>query len=331
MDSTTKNIAGIIRRNVEDDASVSERLRQDDLSPFLQSSFDLYDVDTTDGSFIVAASVEPSYNLLSLRKQAAHIQNALDAPIVLYLPALSAAQRKAFIKARQGFVTSTGDMYLPHLALVLGKAARDKMTLDDTFNPAEQMLFLFCLYHDDSPIRQAEVVEHTGVSAASVSRAFKTFCALRLLDFEVGGLTGKLHSYRVCDKSVYYREGITRFGDPVMSRFLVNLRGTSEGFLFGGLSALSELSNLTLPERTVLAVGKNDRGKIHETLAGDEADSFGYEVQVLRYDPQPLAEMCYKQPKCVDPITMLKTLGESDERISIAIRDVMGRYEWYSE
>lgn len=45
---------------------------------------------------------------------------------------------------------------------------------------------------------------------------------------------------------------------------------------------------------------------------------------MLRFDPSVFAK-----DGRVDPLTMLLTIDEEDERISIALRQALGGYAWY--
>ena len=51
-----------------------------------------------------------------------------------------------------------------------------------------------------------------------------------------------------------------------------------------------------------------------------------YEVQIMKYDISLLTN-----DKCVDPISMICSLKNNDERIDMAINEMMEEYTWFKE
>ncbi|MDR0416251.1 MAG: hypothetical protein LBH76_02840 [Propionibacteriaceae bacterium] len=58
--------------------------------------------------------------------------------------------------------------------------------------------------------------------------------------------------------------------------------------------------------------------------ATDRPDS--YQIDLLAYDPSP-----FTSDGAVDPVTMLLTLPERDERVDQAVADYMKGFSWYSD
>lgn len=110
------------------------------------------------------------------------------------------------------------------------------------------------------------------------------------------------------------------FGNPV--KVAEKRSGADiEGALDSGLTALASRSELVAPQRRVVAIGPN--AKIPEGSAPEGFEN-AFIVQRLSYDPLPFAES-----GAVDPFTMLATIDEEDERISMALREALGGYAWY--
>ena len=232
-------------------------------------------------------------------------------------------------------MTADGDVYLPHLALTLTAGREGALALPGTFTPSEQSVFLYCLYYEGLAIAQDAVQEQLGLSSASVSRALSSLCSRRLIDYEVGGMTGRRKLYAIPDKQQYYRDGFELFGNPVAKRYLASLAAYDEQPLFSGITALSALSSLTRSPRDVVAVGHAESKAIIQAESHVSGHEKRYEVQVLRYDPRPISDMVWHGMSYVDPVTMALTIGEKerDERVSISLRNFMSErgYEWYAD
>ena len=88
-----------------------------------------------------------------------------------------------------------------------------------------------------------------------------------------------------------------------------------------GLSALAELSDLLPPAEPSYAISPA-QARLLPTVQDDSLERCT--LHVLRFDPSVFAK-----DGRVDPLTMLLTIDEEDERISIALRQALGGYAWY--
>ena len=144
---------------------------------------------------------------------------------------------------------------------------------------------------------------------------------LGLLGYATGGKTGRKKTYFVRDMARFYRDGVGRFGSPVREVITAPESACDDGWLKAGLSALADCSDLLPPGRPEFAVSPAQAKR----LASDgDGSAETCSVKVLRYDPAPFATQGR-----VDPLTMLLTIDEEDERISIALRQALGGCEWY--
>lgn len=331
MESISSTIEGILRLQIDEGASVREGDFGDKLSPFLRGVFDTYDV-TVDGERFCVARVDgDSLVDAGVMKKTAALEKAIGLPVVLCLTGMTPSQRRSFIKHRQGFVSMRGDLYLPHMALSLSAFDSENPVIRGKFTPAEQALFLFCLYFEGDTITQSAAMDVLGLSSATVSRALSSLSDRGLVDYRVGGATSRLKEYFVVDKREFYQKGVRLFNSPISQRFMASLCSYDKQLLFSGLSALSALSDLTRPVPEVFAAGKVEARAVRDSETFAMGAERGCMVQVLKYDPRPLARMIWGGMAYVDPVTMLLTIDDEDERISMAVREVMGRFEWYTE
>ena len=95
-----------------------------------------------------------------------------------------------------------------------------------------------------------------------------------------------------------------------------------------GLSALSEQTMLGKPNNTIVATTDKIASSFYiDIISNDIAiDEPLTEVQIMKYDISLLTKN-----NCVDPITLIYSLEETDDRIEIAIDEIMEDHEWYKE
>lgn len=317
MKSTSNNIQSILRRFADESATVDCVNDEVMLSPFLAGSFNLYRGNVLGTSVMFAEGTLETEEML---KRLDALERSVGKPVALFLSFSTTSQKRSLIAARRGFLTGQGDMYLPQLAVALEASAKRKLLIK-TFTPAQQQAFLYCLLGNE-PFTQAGLRELTGMSAAGASRALSSLSEVGLIDYEIGGKTGRKREYFVPDKAEFFRRGKKLFGDPVKS---IERRACSMGnhALVSGLSALARRSDLVPPLNAIVAIGPNV--KINESFDIEEPGEM-CTVQRLSYNPALFAV-----DGVVDPFTMLMTIDEDDERISIALREALGGYSWFKD
>ena len=319
MDGMVKEIERTLRLNVDESASV--RPKKARLSAYFSSTYNLFDARVLGSDLVLAMPAEAGTDPMKNAKGVAKLGESLDADVTACFPSLSRLQRRELIKQGQGFITIEGDFFLPQLSLSLIKKDVAALKVSRPFNPAQQLVFLYCLYSDSAPISQADVQKRTELSSGSVSSALSLFVELGLLDFSVGGKTGRRKSYLANDKAAFFRNGISSFESPVAETIVAPASVVQSGWPKSGLSALAERSDLLPPSEPSYAISKAQA----KHLSGSQDDSLEHcTLHVLRYDPAVFAEH-----DCVDPLTMLLTIDEKDERISIALQQALGGCEWY--
>lgn len=323
MESTRARMEYLLRQSIDDTATVTEISPPPGLSPYLAGSLSYYQAAALGEEFLLVAPADEEDEPSLVRSRIEQVSKVCDLPVVAVLAPLNPTQRRMLIETGQSFITERGDLYLPHLALLLRQEVPHRAVVRRRFRPSDKLVFLFGLYAE-TPFEQQEVADATGVSVGSVSRALSNLCSLGMLDFETAGRTGRLKRYMVREAENYYRLGSELFGEAVWSTALTMELPQDVPCFASGLTALAETSNLVGPSRSVYAIGPNDASAIR--LSGrDPYGDFAYIVQVLNYNPAPFAS-----DGRVDPFTMIKTLGaREDERVSIALREALGGYPWF--
>lgn len=331
VNKTTQTIEKLLKDFVDDSSTANEFDAHNLLSPFLTGSFDLHHATSLGKHIFFAESREDYEGIATLKKRLLQLSTALgispDEQIVFYAPSLPAKAKRSFLEQGMSFATSDGDLYIPFLSFRIVPQKKRTTAVPRRFRGSDQSIYLFALYAD-GPFTQEEVINSTGLSAASASRALANLVLARALDFEVAGKTGRLKNFFKSDAKTYYRVGREFFGEAVRSVHHTNQLPEGLPLFASGLSALAVTSSLLEPSRQVWSVAPEYAPYVKEA---DPDPEFGYchDIQVLNYDPEPFA-----MGDCVDPFTMIQTIPPSelnDERVRIALREAMGGYEWYRD
>ncbi len=321
MLASMQNIEEALRRNLDSKASVQPLTER--LSAFLAGSFNLYEAFVLGETLTIAEPNDAEGSFMALMKRVKALERSLRREVALYMPTVTRLQRRALIEGGQAFVTGDGSFYLPQMRLSLTKLEVPTIAGEQLFSPSQQMMFLYCLYSDDGDLTAAQAQDVLGISAGSVSAALSLFVDLGMLDYATGGQTGRKKVYRIRDIGSFYRKGMKYFGTPIRRVIFAPTSVVEGDWLLAGLSALSMQSDLLPPNRAEYAVSTTMAKEI-EAQSSDTLERCA--INILKYDPALFAA-----EGCVDPLTMLLTIRERDERVSIALRQALGRYAWYQD
>ena len=331
MRSTAQTIEKLLQQLVDSSSRVEEYDAQSEVSPFLAGSFTIYRAVLLSKEVFLAENTDGDGNYGALRKRLDQLTSALKIThgeqVVLFSASLPPNVRRSFLETGTPFVTADGDMYIPFLSFRINAHRQGSMRSVRPFRSSDQSVFLFCLYAEGG-FTQEDVMQATGISVGSVSRALTNLVAARALDFETGGRTRRMKTYYRADDRIYYQVGLAFFGDAVQSTAFTNALPRGETPLVSGLSALAHSSDLLAPSEQVWAIGPRRASDIVLTDP-DPYRGFENAIQVLRYDPTPFA-----RDGRVDPFTMLMTIpraDRNDERIRIALRKALEGCAWYQD
>ncbi|MDR1511911.1 MAG: MarR family winged helix-turn-helix transcriptional regulator [Propionibacteriaceae bacterium] len=314
----------LLRDSVDDNAHTDSLSLRGRVSVGLASRYDFAEL-TLLGKTYVLATPRGKFTVDGLAADFAAIEEKSGKPVILATPELSAHFRRTLIGRSIPFLLGDKQAFLPFVFLNLTPPKAPGPLAD--FAPAAQAVFL-ALLHGDGDVTQAGLRELLGLSAMSVSRALAQLSDHDLIDVGTGGKTNRRHLIHVADKGEFYRAGMPHFGKALKQR--IHLAGPApENLPRSGLDALAARTMLAPPPRPVFAAPFRRRvelsaGMIDWRDAADRPDSC--QIDLLAYDPAPLAS-----DGAVDPVTMLLTLAERDERVDQAVADHMKGFPWYSD
>lgn len=245
-------------------------------------------------------------------------------PCIYVAEAITAYNRERLIKQRVQFVIPGNQMFLPSLGLDLReyyrKALRPKESI--ALKPAAQAVILFLLARSrQGEFHLTDLAAEMGYTKMTISRVVEELDGAKLIKAEQRG-RAKMVTLNG-DRRGVWEKALPMLQTPVWQIHRVeSCYGDSEVFdaVEAGETALAQYTNLNEPARRVVAVTKDQwtRARLKDVPDGD------LEVEVWRYNPKLLA-----QHNRAHPLTLfLRFRGHEDERVEMAVRDMMKHYEW---
>ena len=159
-----------------------------------------------------------------------------------------------------------------------------------------------------------------------IGRGMKELEQIGLVRHDIAGQTGRKKIFHSIDKKDYYSLGKNYLQNPVKNNIYVKYIPQSAKVYKSGLYALSEQTMLGQPAHEIYAVDRKQDLQFQDLMVTKmQAMEEGLpEVQLMKYNIGLLARQ-----DCVDPVTLIKSLNEKDERIEIAIEEMMEDTEWF--
>lgn len=239
--------------------------------------------------------------------------------------------RKRMIEKRISFVVPNVQMYFPGMGMELrSRSASKKGKKPGHLSPATQVVLIYGLLgRIKEPVTPLELSKKLFYSTMTMSRALDELEAMELGRVERIGRERLLTL--ALGKRHIWKEALPRLKNPVRHQKRIAERDMrrNDVFLAGdalaaGLTALSKqtmIGERDIPEYAVSAdTWKRLEKEGVETIPVDEPGTCL--LQVWRYDPKVL-----EVNGMVDPFSLyLSFQGETDERIEMALEDMLERY-----
>jgi len=321
-------IESYLEENVDDHIIISKWKGESKLPVFLRSLYNFHKMIVLDTHCILIEIVDEAPSIDSIIKHIKRVKVLTNDEIVLYYREISRYRRKSLIKNRIPFIVQDGQMFLPFLGLDLKKAPEFVDKKAKTFSTSTQVAFLYFLYNKDIVINTTEFARTIGFTNMTASRALNELYDARLVNYEVGGKTGRSKNYKRISDPEYFQKGHPYLKNPV--KRLAYVQKSPNDALTAGLEALAEMSMLNPPGYQVRAV-TNEWLNQHDIETIDNKDIIKdkklVQLEVWDYDPRLLSDK-----KHVDLMSLYVTLEEEkDERVEKALENVMRGEAWYME
>lgn len=322
-----KQIIEALRELTGENAYIEPYNGKAQLSLYLSSAYQLFLIKILNVEFLLVEPLEMG-KLPQLEAHLRQFTEIFGYEAVLLAKQLTPYKRKKLISARIPFICSDKQLFLPFLGIHLQNRFQktDYKLPEEKFTPSMQLIYLFILYSNDSVITQEQISRKLGISPMTVSRTLDRFVQLNLLDYSIGGKTGRKKIYHCIDKKMYYYNGKNHLINPVLERFFVKKVPKNIKKYISGLSALSEKTLLGAPDNQIIAISQREESLLLPYQVSWETglEEQLTEVEVMKYDIGLLTNDQY-----IDVVSMIYSMKEHDDRIDIAIDEAMEGYSWY--
>ena len=293
---------------------------------FLAGAFDFYLVDLLDMQVLFLKPLD-NYSFIKMEKWAEMIAERSGYNIVFILSDASPYIIKKMIADKTAFVVPDKQISLPFLAMQIKKTKPHTSRNFQKFVPLTQLIFLYILYSDKDSFTQNDIVDALNVSPMSAGRGMNDLQTLGLLSFDIGGKTGRKKIYQRLPQSTFYQTGKPYLIDPEKDVIYVNRIPESSKIIKSDLTALSEQTMLGEPIRETYAVYSKYQAELAKyQFSKEQAEMENLPmIQLMKYDVSILAENGY-----IDPISLILSLKEKDERIDMAIDELLEEKTWFT-
>lgn len=328
MDYKGKELLEYVQQIIDANARLEQWNAGNKLNLQIKDKYIFYKIELLDTSFFI---MKPGENMTvqTMKAQMEYVQCKLDCDCALLLEGCTTYRIKKMLEERIPFIVMNGQMYLPFIALHLKKKNKKEAgELPQHFTAATQLLYLYLLYREDDLIDTEELVKTLDMSAMTVFRGMEKLEQIGVVSHEVTGKTGRKKVYKRIDRKDYYLKGVGYLENPVRQCIYVKEIPQNLQMYKSGLSALAEHSMLGEPTHDIYAISGKQEKEIRDFQVDKEQaiEEHLPEIQIMKYNIGLLGKEGY-----VDPITLIKSLNESDERIELAIEEMMEGEEWFVE
>ena len=322
-----KMVLKYFRNMIDEDAKMKLWTPKNKLNLYLSNMFIFYQVNLLGVEFLL---VKTDYNLTcsQLSQYFMQIENIVGKPISFYTDSLTAYKRKKMFEHKIAFVTSGGQFYLPFLALHMYKEKESKRVNNKKFSALTQYVYLYLLYKEEAAFDVEELIHNLEITRMSASRALKHLEEVGVVRHSISGKTKRKNLYERVDKKLFYQKGKVYLCNPIKETIYVKEILDKTNFKKSGLYALSQSTMLAHSEPEIWAISKNQINEINLNIINKEKalEEHGILIQVMNYDIQKLTNK-----DDIDPITLIYSLDEKDERIELAIDEMMEDEIWFME
>jgi hypothetical protein len=207
-------------------------------------------------------------------------------------------------------------IYLPFMGIYLQEKYAQQKRPNQTLMPSAQMLLFYYLYQNNTEMYTSEASKILGFSAMQISRAVKQLQNLGLISVRKDGVQIVIAGEG--GHSALFEKAKPHLLDPVRKKCYVDAHLLSDGLPLAGISALSELTMINVPEvKTFAFHGKLKEMTETDILVDSETQA---EVEIWHYAPALLSQ----RHGIVDPLSLFASLHtNADERVEQAAEELL--------
>ena len=317
-----------LKENIDEKLTIKPLLDKNNFPIFLRENYNFYEVTILGTKCILIETVDEMPNVDKLQKHINQIKNLTDRQVVLFYKDITRYRRKSLIENRIAFVIEDGQMYLPFLGLDLKKVQEDIKEEAKGFTTPAQVAYLYFFYNKDEIVNTTDFAKKLGFNIMTASRALNDLYRANLINYEIGGMTGRSKEYKRIPDPDYFLRGRDYLKTPV--RKIIYSKTKPLGALTAGMDALAELSMINPPGHPIMAIDRNKLNKEQIEVVENKdliKDSKLVELELWDYDPGLFSNNAH-----VDLLSLYASLKEeTDERVEQALEEILRGEPWFTD
>ena len=325
-----KRIIDCLKKYIDDEVSVKNRNNEAKkmFSLEIASSFNFYLLNLLQTEFILLEPLE-EYTAEKLEKDLRFIESKTQYFCAFGFKNISSYMIKRFLKDKIAFAVEDNQFSIPFLALKIKMVLHEKRIINsiERFTPLNQLVYLYLLYSEEKVFSINDLSDKLNISTMSILRAMNNFENLGLVYSDIGGATNRKKLFYKIEQEKFYEVGKSYLINPVKK--LLYVRNIPENLMIfkSDLTALSKKTMLAENKRKIYAIYQNEEILKNDLVSEEIANENNFPIiQTMKYDISLLTN-----DDCVDPITLIAGLKYVDDRIEMAISELMGDFQWYKE
>lgn len=325
-----KRIIDCLKTYIDDEVSVknwnNEAKKRFSLE--IASSFNFYLLNLLQTEFILLEPLK-EYTTEKLEKDSRFIENRTQYSCAFGFKNISSYMIKKLLKDKIAFIVEDNQLSIPFLALKIKMALHEKRIINsiERFTPLNQLVYLYLLYSEEKVFSINDLSNKLNISVMSILRAMNNFEKLGLVYSDIGGATNRKKLFYKIEQEKFYEVGKRYLNNPVKKLLFVSNIPENLRIFKSDLTALSKKTMLAETKRKIYAIYQNEEILKSYLVSEEIANENNFPIiQIMKYDISFLTK-----DDCVDPITLIEGLKDNDERIEMAISELMEGYKWFTE
>ena len=330
MKNVLKYLNEVLGINVT--ANPIAKSNQGQLPMYLIEIFNLYNINLFNTDVVFAElKNEEGLSILQIEKQLQQIHKQLNKIVVIVLENIKAYNRKRLIEKQINFIVPGKQMYLPDLLIDLRESYPRDNAQKETLIPSAQLLIIYQILSDDLKWKIQEhpfkdIAQKFGYTPMTITKAINNLKSHSLID--VIGAKEKFIRFRYDKKALWEKlKKDNLFVNPVIKTVYVDEKPKGLSLLKSNISALSTFTDLNPSNQAYYAIEKDEFYRLQKSnqLVNQNPSEGKYALEIWKYKPLSIIS----NMTVVDPLSIcLSMQDKSDERIEMALDQVLKRYIW---
>jgi hypothetical protein len=333
-DSKMKNVLKYLNEvlGINVTANPIAKSNQGQLPMYLIEIFNLYNINLFNKDVVFAElKNEEGLSILQIEKQLQQIHKQLNKIVVIVLENIKAYNRKRLIEKQINFIVPGKQMYLPDLLIDLRESYPRDNAQKETLIPSAQLLIIYQILSDDLNWKIQEhpfkdIAQKFGYTPMTITKAINNLKSHSLID--VIGAKEKFIRFRYDKKALWEKlKKDNLFVNPVIKTVYVDEKPKGLSLLKSNISALSTFTDLNPSNQAYYAIEKDEFYRLQKSnqLVNQNPSEGKYALEIWKYKPLSIIS----NMTVVDPLSIcLSMQDKSDERIEMALDQVLKRYIW---